>query len=1010
MKDSLKTNKQLLETIDALKANITRLEKTETKNKRVEEKLKESEEKYRAIFESLQDVYYRTDMRGRLTIISPSVLVKAGYNTKELIGHHVSDFYHNPSDRKIFETKLKESGTIDDYELQLEAKDGKVIEVSISSKIIYGKNGRPSGIDGIMRDVTERKQAKEALQSSEERLKLLFDAAPDAYYLNDLKGNFVDANKAAEDMLGYTKNEIAGQNLLKLKIISPKQIVKATRLLAINALGKGTGPDEFILNKKDGTTVDTEIRTFPVKIDDKTVVLGIARDITERKRAEEALSISENNLRALFRSMKDIVLEIDYDGRYVNIAPTSPNLLYKPSKEMIGKTLHEIFPKSEADNFLKFIRKSLEINESITMEYPLTIKGKTVWFEGRASHKTKNTVLYIAHDITERKKNEAALKESEEKYRNLVERANDGICIIMDGIVTFTNPRLLELWGGTNEEIIGSPFTNFIHPDELNKLVEYYKKRLKGEKTPSIYESVLLHKSGSKVYVELSAGIITFKGKPADLIIIRDITERKQTEEALKDSEQLNKAVIDHSPIGISVRDKKGSLLLSNNAWQNLWGFSEKEINRYKESREKLVFNEKDSYLGEHLNKIKEIYETGGEYYIREIKLSHSKKNKAEWISQYFYSIMDEKGAVQRVVVLTVDITKRKKAEDTLSVQRQRLSDILEGTNAGTWDWHVQTGEVIFNERWAEIIGYTLKDLKPININTWMDNVHPDDLPNASLLLDRHFNRESDYYDVEFRQPHKDGRWIWVNARGKVIEWADNGKPLRMSGTHLDITERKEAEEQIARDLKIKNSLLQEIYHRTKNNMSVISSMLTMQSRNTENEFVKTTFKEMINKIKAMSLVHQKLYQVKDLSRINLKEYIEDLIHQLRLSYSFGATLVSLKFEMDEVFTLIDTAVPLGLVLNELISNIFKHAFPTEIKGEIRIHLFKEANDVINLHLSDNGVGIPLNMDLRKEGSMGLGTMFSLIEYQLKGEVTYSVENGLKWCIKFKNDLNRVRV
>jgi two-component sensor histidine kinase len=291
-----------------------------------------------------------------------------------------------------------------------------------------------------------------------------------------------------------------------------------------------------------------------------------------------------------------------------------------------------------------------------------------------------------------------------------------------------------------------------------------------------------------------------------------------------------------------------------------------------------------------------------------------------------------------------------------------------------------------------------------------MDNVHPDDLPNASLLLDRHFNRESDYYDVEFRQPHKDGRWIWVNARGKVIEWADNGKPLRMSGTHLDITERKEAEEQIARDLKIKNSLLQEIYHRTKNNMSVISSMLTMQSRNTENEFVKTTFKEMINKIKAMSLVHQKLYQVKDLSRINLKEYIEDLIHQLRLSYSFGATLVSLKFEMDEVFTLIDTAVPLGLVLNELISNIFKHAFPTEIKGEIRIHLFKEANDVINLHLSDNGVGIPLNMDLRKEGSMGLGTMFSLIEYQLKGEVTYSVENGLKWCIKFKNDLNRVRV
>ena len=137
----------------------------------------------------------------------------------------------------------------------------------------------------------------------------------------------------------------------------------------------------------------------------------------------------------------------------------------------------------------------------------------------------------------------------------------------------------------------------------------------------------------------------------------------------------------------------------------------------------------------------------------------------------------------------------RKQAEDALLRERQRLADILDGTHAGTWSWRVQTGEVEFNERWAEIIGATLKELEPVSIDTWTSHVHPEDLPMAQAALERHWKRESPNFDVEFRQPHRGGGWVWVNARGKVVEWAEDGKPLLMSGTHLDITARKQAQE-----------------------------------------------------------------------------------------------------------------------------------------------------------------------------------------------------------------------
>ena len=144
-------------------------------------------------------------------------------------------------------------------------------------------------------------------------------------------------------------------------------------------------------------------------------------------------------------------------------------------------------------------------------------------------------------------------------------------------------------------------------------------------------------------------------------------------------------------------------------------------------------------------------------------------------------------------------ITERKKAENDLKEERERLANIVKGTNAGTWEWNVQTGETVFNDVWAEILGYTLDELAPVSIKTWMTLAHPDDLKHSAELLEQHFAGKLPYYECECRMKHKDGHWVWVHDRGQVITRTSDGKPLMMFGTHLDITERKCSEEALRR-------------------------------------------------------------------------------------------------------------------------------------------------------------------------------------------------------------------
>jgi len=250
-------------------------------------------------------------------------------------------------------------------------------------------------------------------------------------------------------------------------------------------------------------------------------------------------------------------------------------------------------------------------------------------------------------------------------------------------------------------------------------------------------------------------------------------------------------------------------------------------------------------------------------------------------------------------------------------------------------------------------------------------------------------------------------RWIMIGA---VPEYKkDETSPYQVFATFTDITERVEFERQITRGLEIKEGLLRELFHRTKNNMQVLSSLLMLYAAQTQNDETRKTFREMDQRIQAMSLVHEQLYKNQDLSVINLEVFIQDLTQKLVKSHLTLGQKVAIKFDLEPVLVTIDIAIPFSLILNELFANAFYHAFVDTQVAEIHIHLQQRQGDIA-LDFSDNGIGLPEGFDIRKDGKMGFKTILALVEYQLRGQAAFYSRDGLHCEIHFSDDRYEIRV
>jgi PAS domain S-box-containing protein len=473
-------------------------------------------------------------------------------------------------------------------------KDKNEVKRQINSELMELKPGTKKN----KKLKTHYKQIEEELQNSEERLKILFQYAPDAYYLNDLKGNFIDGNKAAEEVTGYKKEELVGKSFLTLKLLPLKQIPKAAKLLAKNLKGYPTGPDDFVLKRKDGKQISVEIRTFPVKIHGKSLVLSIARDITKRKQAEEALRRSRAELEDrvkkrtadLAEANKSLKAEISErrkaekelrksEERYslaqraanigswdwdINIGALywsdqiEPIFGFGPGK--FGRT-YEAFLQCVHPDDRQYVINS--VDASVKGERDYAIEHRIIWPNGKTRWVSEAGEVYrnekgeairmvgVVQDITERKHAEEALQKSEERYRTLVELALDIIYRLdAEGNILFISHGIESL-GYTPEELIGINLGDIVHPDDLDAVWKGLAERRTGSRiTRNLEFRVLkkLHKNRrgliDSVWVSVTArGLWNIpddkikkqnKNFLGTLGIMRDITERRRVAEELE--------------------------------------------------------------------------------------------------------------------------------------------------------------------------------------------------------------------------------------------------------------------------------------------------------------------------------------------------------------------------------------------------------------------------------------------------------------------------------------------
>ena len=438
---------------------------------------------------------------------------------------------------------------------------------------------------------------------------------------------------------------------------------------------------------------------------------------------------------------------------------------------------------------------------------------------------------------------------------------------------------------------------------------------------------------------------------------------------------------------------------------------------------------------------VKEIFETGKEKVVHEQKGKDAEGNTI-WSEIIDTPLKNKDGNVVAALELVVPITERKRAEEKLRASEEKFRKIFDNANIMIWGTYSDGNIRLFNKEAELVTGYSQEEiigkqnllLHPpeereeiiekfsshkegvLKKNLELGVYTKDEKRLKVLLAQATFKEESgeDFYvalmqDItERKQAEKEltehRQHLEKLVEQRTHELTDSNKLL-----NKEILERKQAEKALQIALREKEVLLQEIYHRTKNNMGVICSLLSLQSGYTNDEQALQLFNETSNRIKSMALVHEKLYQAQDLSNINLSDYIKDLANNLLKNYQTAAKKISLKLDTDNIKVSIDAAVPCGLIINELLTNSLKHAFPDNQEGEIRVSLHLMADDLIELLFADNGIGLPEDFDLRNTSTLGMQLIVGLAENQLRGKVEKTMDKGVEFKIRFKpNRLIRI--
>ena len=325
-----------------------------------------SEMRYKQLFENANEAIFVAQDR-HLKLMNPKTQDTLGYTLDELSTTPFLNFVH-PKDRKMIISRhikrMRGEKAPSNYSFRVIDKSGEVKWLEINVVAIEWE-GRPATLN-FLSDVTENIAAKKTLEESEERLRVLFDNTPDAIYLNTMNGTLIEGNKTAEKLVGYSRDEMVGKNFAELGILEKSELKKALVCLGKNKLGIATGPDEFCLVHKNGQRIDVEISTFPVKIKGEKIVMGIARDISARKKAETELKKTDTKLQKIFDSSPSAIITVDEFGKVTGWSPAATKIFGWSQKEVVGR-LNPVIPLEMRNEFLSMIH---DVQNNVELKSP----------------------------------------------------------------------------------------------------------------------------------------------------------------------------------------------------------------------------------------------------------------------------------------------------------------------------------------------------------------------------------------------------------------------------------------------------------------------------------------------------------------------------------------------------------------------------------------------------------------------------------------------------------------
>lgn len=704
----------------------------------------------------------------------------------------------------------------------------------------------------------------------------------------------------------------------------------------------------------------------------------------------------ERMYRLLADSCPDVIYRISIPkGRYEYISPSCLRGCGRTQEEFYQKPLliREMLHPDWKDCFNeKWLKQLIENSVSQTEYQIIHSSGDVIWVSQkdvviRDHDKNPVAIQGIARNITPEKRAE----DMEHRFSDIIENTQDAVVSNdLEGRVLSWNRGAEEIYGYSESETMGKNVEMFTPPGCDYELPSILKMIKEGEMVRN-YPTLGLKKDGSIINVSLTVSPINdsngyIKGVS---IISRDVTPEKKAEKELKESEERYRLLVEKAQVGILLIDPDGRIIDINPKFLEMCGSRSEDVSR----RVNLLRTPevvKSGFSGD----FKRCLETGEDVSSEHRYLSQWGK---ETYSQFHLNpIKDEDGEVVNVLATFSDITYRKNMEEALKESEEKFREVFNNANDAVYLHEVLDGMpgryIEVNDVSCSMLGYKREELLEMTPQD-VSSEDSDEIGSmmAELLKDGSKTFESEHLT-------RDGDRIPVEVSSHCFKLRNEDVIVSVA---RDITQWKEAEKIVHDSLKEKELLLREIHHRVKNNLMIISSLLNLQSTQINDTEVLKMIKDSQSRARSMAVLHEKLYNSSDLKRINFGEYIESITEYLFNTYSTN-NHVSLKMDVEYLMLDINTCLPLGLIVNELVSNSLKYAFPKGMNGCVTVRFHKSPENYI-LEVEDDGVGLPEDMDIEQADSMGM-KLVSNFTKQLNGEMELIMKNGTCFRIKFNEE------